>query len=193
MNRRTSSHQAIIAFGSNLGDRRGNISQALQFIAEDPRIEINKVSSYFETTPVGGPSGQSNFINGALIARVRTSARELLCVLHEIEQTLHRKRERFWDARTIDLDLIWFDSEIIDEPGLVVPHPRLYWRSFVLDPICEIAPSIVVPTTQLTFEEHRNLLYCNFRTFSCMTAILRRKDGKLAILERHRTDSNGFI
>ena len=184
-------HEAIVSFGSNLTDRRDNIKRALRYLSLDPCIEIIKTSSLWETPPAGGPCGQQQFLNGALIVRTTISALELLKLLNEIESRLYRKRERFWDARTIDLDLIWFDGDVICEPGLIVPHPRLYWRHFVLDPVCEIAPNAIVPTTRMTFWEHRILLYRNFCDFPTLTALLQAKT--CAVGGVYRSNSKGFI
>ena len=138
---------AAIALGSNLGDRRATLESAVRSLALTPGVEVLRVSSFIETAPVG-PGEQNDYLNAALIARVTLSAHELLACLHAIEKSHGRDRsatER-WGPRTLDLDLILFGDEVIDAPGLHVPHPRLRERAFVLEPLTQIAPEMSVPT-----------------------------------------------
>lgn len=131
---------AWIALGSNLGDRRQSIENALAALSESG-IAIDRVSTLRETDPVGGPAGQGAYLNGVAQATCSMSARVLLDTLHAIESMLGRVRAEKDGPRTIDLDLIALADEVIDEPNLIVPHPRLVDREFVLEPLAEIAPS----------------------------------------------------
>ena len=139
---------AYIGLGANLGERELTVRQALEEIDRLPETSVAKVSRFHETEPVGVVD-QPDFINA--VARVETvlSARELLDELLRIERQLGRRREREqrWGPRTIDLDLLLFGSERIDEDGLVVPHPRLLERPFVTEPLREVMtePAIDVP------------------------------------------------
>jgi len=133
---------AYVGLGSNLGSRRAMLDQALELLGE--RVAVVAVSSLRETDPVG-PVEQPWFLNG--VARIDTdlSAHQLLEHLLEVERVLGRERRERWGPRTIDLDLLLYDEDSIDEPGLTVPHPRLHERRFVLEPLAELHPGLVVP------------------------------------------------
>jgi len=136
----------FLALGANLGDRRGTLDEALRRLCER-EVEVAEVSSFIETDPVGGPSGQGCYLNGAVRVRTRHSPRELLDLLLEIEGELGRVRrpgERD-EPRTIDLDILFYEDRIIEEEGLCVPHPRLHRRRFVLKPLAQIAPDRIHP------------------------------------------------
>lgn len=135
-------HQVFIALGSNLGDRAENLRRAVMLLGG--MLHVEAVSDWFETKPVGGPAGQGAYLNGALHATTTGSARTILQFCLEVELQLGRDRSataQRWGARTLDLDLLFFDDAVIYEPpGLIVPHPRLSERRFVLEPLCQIAP-----------------------------------------------------
>jgi 2-amino-4-hydroxy-6-hydroxymethyldihydropteridine diphosphokinase len=134
--------KAVIAIGSNLGDRELNIDSAVAEIAK--KIEVTHLSTNFETDPVGGPD-QPKYLNAVLIAESLLAPHELLEYLLEIESRLGRTREVRWGPRTIDLDLIIYGNEIIDSADLVLPHPRAHERRFVLEPWAEIDPEAEIP------------------------------------------------
>lgn len=134
--------KAVIALGSNLGDRELNIDSAVAEIAKI--IEVTHLSTNHETDPVGGPD-QPKYLNAVLIAESLLAPDELLKALHAIESRLGRVRDIHWGPRTIDLDLIIVDDEKIDSPDLVLPHPRAHERRFVLEPWAEIDPEAVLP------------------------------------------------
>lgn len=144
----------FVALGSNLGDRHAHISAAVGALSRLPGAEVTRVSTIIETEPVG-PAGQQRYLNG--VAQIRTSLgpRELLTHMLGIE--LERGRDRAasprWGSRTLDLDLLVFGEQVIQEPGLSVPHPRLRERLFVLEPLFEIAPGLVLPPDGLTVRE----------------------------------------
>jgi len=137
---------AYIAMGSNLGDRHANIQGGLDGIADLDGTTIIHCSTIIETGPVG-PGEQSRYLNGVVHIQTKHRAGALLAALLEIESRFGRDRasEIRWGARTLDLDVLVYADEVIDEPGLQVPHPRLHTRSFVLVPLCEIAPDLVLP------------------------------------------------
>ena len=137
---------AFIALGSNLGDRRGSIEQAIKALDLSPGVCVQSVSSLIETEPVG-PLPQGAFLNAVLQVSTSLGPRDLLALMLEIERTLGRVRDpaNRWGPRTIDLDLILFADQVIREKDLIVPHPRLAERAFVLVPLCEIAPNVIIP------------------------------------------------
>jgi 2-amino-4-hydroxy-6-hydroxymethyldihydropteridine diphosphokinase len=136
---------ALIALGSNLGDRRDNLRRALDALRAQPGIIVERVSSLYETAPVGGPPGQGLYLNAAAALRTESSPDDLLRLLFDIETSLGRVRAERDGPRTIDLDLLFYDDVIRDEPTLTLPHPRLHQRLFVLQPLAEIAPGVVHP------------------------------------------------
>ncbi|CAB4763662.1 unannotated protein [freshwater metagenome] len=135
--------KAVIALGSNLGNRELYIDSAVAEIAKI--IEVTHLSTNYETDPVGGPA-QPKYLNAVLIGESVRSPHELLNSLLEIESRLGRTREIHWGARTIDLDLIVYGDEKIDTPDLVLPHPRAHERRFVLEPWAEIDPDAIIPS-----------------------------------------------
>jgi 2-amino-4-hydroxy-6-hydroxymethyldihydropteridine diphosphokinase len=134
-----------ISIGSNLGEREDTIREALALLAVEPGIEVDAVSSMRETDPVGIVD-QPKFLNGAARVFTELPPRAVLERLLAVEQRLGRVRtsERF-GPRTIDLDLLVYADEVVDEDGLRVPHPRLAERRFVLEPLVELDPELVVP------------------------------------------------
>jgi 2-amino-4-hydroxy-6-hydroxymethyldihydropteridine diphosphokinase len=137
--------RAFVGLGANLGDRERTIRRALELLAREPGVEVVAVSSLRETDPVGFVD-QPRFLNGAAELRTELRPRELLDRLLAVERALGRTRggPRF-GPRTIDLDLLLYDDERIDRPGLEVPHPRLHERRFALEPLAELDPDLVVP------------------------------------------------
>jgi 2-amino-4-hydroxy-6-hydroxymethyldihydropteridine diphosphokinase len=134
-----------IALGSNLGDRAAHLAGAVAALRREPEIDVVAVSAVYETAPVGPPP-QGPYLNAALRATTRLAPGALLERLRHIEASRGRcrRRER-WAARTLDLDLLFYGDERIDEVGLCVPHPRLHERAFVLEPLCDVAAAFVHP------------------------------------------------
>jgi 2-amino-4-hydroxy-6-hydroxymethyldihydropteridine diphosphokinase len=136
---------AWVALGSNLGDRAAHLAFAVAALRASEGVEVVALSSLWETAPVG-PPGQGPYLNAAAALRTALDPRPLLERLLAIERARGRRRSGARDeARSLDLDLLAYDSLRIEEPGLVVPHPRLAERAFVLEPLCEIAPDLVLP------------------------------------------------
>ena len=142
--------RAYIALGANLADRERSIRKALRMLAEDPGIAVMKVSSLFDNPSVGGPPGAPRFLNAAAEIESTLPATELLNRLLAVERRLGRTRQTKWDPRIIDLDLLLYGDEVIDLPGLKVPHPLMHGRNFVLVPLAEIAPDVVHPVLHQT-------------------------------------------
>jgi len=141
--------KAFIGLGSNLGDREANIRQALQFLEQLPETTIVRGSSLYDTEPVG-VSDQPNFLNGVVQIETHLAPRQLLWNLMLIERRLGRVRTQPWGPRVIDLDLLLYGDEVVDEDDLQVPHPLMTQRSFVMVPLVEIEPLLVHPVTNQT-------------------------------------------
>ena len=135
----------MIGLGSNLGDRKAILELAVASLAETPGIKILAVSSFHETTPVGGPSGQGPFLNAATAVETTLSPSALHERFNDVEIQLGKIHRVRWGARTIDLDLLLFGDQMIHDSSLTVPHPRMAYRRFVLAPLAEIAPDLVLP------------------------------------------------
>jgi 2-amino-4-hydroxy-6-hydroxymethyldihydropteridine diphosphokinase len=136
--------RAYVGLGSNLGDRRATIERAVELLGERPDVDVVAVSTLRETDP-WGPIAQPRFLNGVVAVDTALRPRALLDLLRGIETALGRVRGERWGPRTIDLDLLLYDDAIVQEPGLVVPHPRLHERAFVLEPLAELDPCLAVP------------------------------------------------
>ena len=134
--------KVVIALGSNLGDSRSILSDAIDQIGQS--VDIQAVSKFHETIPVGGPE-QPNYLNAVLIADTQIQPLELLALLQSIENKAGRVREERWGPRTLDLDLITYEELVMDEHLLTLPHPRAHERGFVLSPWFEIDPQAVLP------------------------------------------------
>ena len=133
---------SYIGMGSNLGDREKNISSAVEYLKKTSGIKVTRVSSLYETDPVGGPP-QGKFLNGAIEIETYLSPYELLRRLKEIEMELGRKKTVVNGPRTIDLDILFYGDVKIEKEDIVIPHPRMEQRDFVLRPLNEINPAIV--------------------------------------------------
>jgi 2-amino-4-hydroxy-6-hydroxymethyldihydropteridine diphosphokinase len=142
--------RVAIALGSNLGNRERNLARAVEALRST--LTDVQVSSFIETAPVG-VTNQPLFLNGALVATTSLAARPVLELLLDLELQLGRVRPYAQAPRTIDLDLILFGDQQIDEPGLSVPHPRFRERRFVLEPLVEIASDLRDPVTGCTVAE----------------------------------------
>lgn len=135
--RRPKAHRAAIALGANLGDRRAALDRACAALSRLGRVTAR--SAWIDTTPEGGAE-QPRYLNGAAVLETTLTPRELLAGLLAIESEHGRQRHETGSPRTLDLDLLLYEQLRIDEPGLTVPHPRMHLRSFVLQPLAEIAP-----------------------------------------------------
>ncbi len=148
----------LIAMGSNEGDRRANLSGAIGMLAARTGFEVRAQSRWYETAAVGGPAAQPPYLNGAVIVETALPPTHVLGTLEEIETSLGRVREVRWGPRTIDLDLLLYHDVQIDSPRLTLPHPRMAFRKFVLEPAAEIAPAWRHPAIGWTLRELRDHL-----------------------------------
>ncbi len=131
--------RAFLALGSNLGDRRTYLREAVAHLPD-----VVAVSEVYETDPVGGPPGQGAYLNCVVELRTTRTARELLGLAQAAEAAAERVRVERWGPRTLDVDVLLVGDEVVDEPELTVPHPRMWDRGFVLVPLADLAPELVV-------------------------------------------------
>ena len=144
---------AYLLLGTNLGNRSLNLSQATAMITQTIGL-VTAASSIYETEP-WGVTGQPNYRNQVLATETALEPMAMLAQIHEIEKSLGRKRRIRWEARLIDIDILYYNDWLIESPTLVVPHARLAERRFVLAPLAEIAPDFVHPVLKKT---NRDLL-----------------------------------
>ena len=137
-------HKAYLSIGSNIGDKKENLLKAIENIGKIEDTEVIKVSTILETEPFGVVD-QDDFLNACLEIKTLLTPQELLKELLGIEEKMGRVRIKKWGPRIIDIDILLYDKEVIEDDNLAVPHPWMCERSFVLDPLCEIAPNIIHP------------------------------------------------
>jgi 2-amino-4-hydroxy-6-hydroxymethyldihydropteridine diphosphokinase len=137
---------SLIALGANLGDREQTLNAAIERLGTLGQTVSLHRSGWHETAPVGGPPNQGPFLNAAVRLETTASAEQLHLALRQIELDLGRRRVERWEARAIDLDLLLFADQVIETPQLVVPHPRMAFRRFVLEAAVEVAPEMMHPT-----------------------------------------------
>jgi 2-amino-4-hydroxy-6-hydroxymethyldihydropteridine diphosphokinase len=135
---------AVLALGSNLGDRGDILQGAVDAVAGIEGVHLTGVSPVYETVPVGGPP-QPDYLNAIVLGKITIPARELLDQLHEVEEMFDRVRLVRWGPRTLDIDIITVDGEHSDDPDLTLPHPRAHERAFVLAPWRDVDPEAVLP------------------------------------------------
>ncbi len=134
-----------VGIGSNLANPLRQAQRAIEALRAIPATRVLAVSPWYGSHPVGGPAGQPDYINGAACLQTRLAPEALLDALQAIEQQQGRERHTRWGARTLDLDLLLYGNQVINSERLVVPHPRLAGRAFVLAPLADIAPRLLLP------------------------------------------------
>lgn len=148
--------RVALGLGSNVGDRHAHLEAALRALRAE--VDVVAVSRFVETEPVGGPP-QGAFLNAAAVVDTALRPRELLELARRLEDAAGRQRGVRWGPRTLDVDLLLYGDEVVDESDLVIPHPRLHERGFVLDTLAEIAPAWVHPRLNRTVGELRENLH----------------------------------
>ena len=133
-------NEVYLSIGTNIGEREKNLQQAVQALMEQSAVQVTHVSSIYETAAVGYTE-QADFLNIAVAIETTLIAQEILEVCQSIENELGRVREMRWGPRTIDLDILLYNQETIETESLIIPHPRMFERAFVLVPLQEIAPN----------------------------------------------------
>ncbi len=184
-------HRVFIGIGSNLGDRAGNYREAIARLQALPGTRLVRQSSIYETEPIevrgGGP-----FLNGVVEIETQLEAPALLARLHGIERVMGRKRVRGrkprargpYRPRVIDLDLLFFDKEVIDSRSLQVPHPRLHERRFVLVPMSELAPALIHPKLNRSISELLTALKAPGRVTLMSAEMLRAQTNRREVVTR---------
>lgn len=150
-------HTAYIAIGSNMGDREKNLNSAIELINTSDFNKVTKISNFYETKPVGYLE-QDEFLNGALEIKTLMSPKKLMQFLLEKEQDLKRERIIKWGPRSIDLDILLYDNLITSEEEIIIPHPRMHERLFVLKPLADIAAYVMHPILNRRIIELANMV-----------------------------------
>lgn len=136
--------EAFLGLGSNLGDRLANLQRAVDALGAEAGVRVTRCSRVWETEPVGGPE-QPDFLNAVVSIETQIEPHDLLAACNRVEILLGRARDIRWGPRTIDIDVLLFDDRTIDDPTITVPHPRMCERAFVLMPLLELVPDLVLP------------------------------------------------
>ena len=164
-----SMHLAYIGFGSNIGDRLAHIQNAIQTLSKTEGITLQKISSLYKTDPVGYEA-QAQFLNGVAAIHTTLSPLSLLHTLKDIETAIGRKHRIRWGPREIDLDILIYGDLCVQTEKLIIPHPEMHLRGFVLVPLAEIAPDLVHPVFQVSiqtllnhFEDDKTVSESGFR------------------------------
>ncbi len=144
--------RVFIGLGSNKGNAAKQMRAALKALHYSGVGRIHQVSSYYQTSPVG-VTNQDNFLNAVCAIQTVYQPHVILERLQQIETRLGRVRTVRWGSRVIDMDLLLFEDRILSSPDLIVPHPRLHERKFVLQPLCEIAPHVIHPCEKKTIKQ----------------------------------------
>jgi 3-oxoacyl-[acyl-carrier protein] reductase len=152
-NRPDDAKRVFIGMGSNVGNRRGHLDKALEMLGDHPSINVEQVSSRYDTVPVGGPPGQGNYLNCVAELQTDLDPQRLLAALLEVEKKLGRVRKEPNEPRSIDLDLLLYGNLVFQSDSLTVPHPRMHERVFVLEPLAEIAPEVIHPVLRKSIGE----------------------------------------
>ena len=135
---------AYLALGANLGDRLASLQQAADLLAAAPGVTLVRSSRVYETDPVGGPD-QPDYLNAVVEVQTNLSPHDLLRACLDVETRMGRVRAERWGPRPIDVDLLTYDDRTVDDPDLVVPHPRMHERGFVLVPLSELTADPMLP------------------------------------------------
>ncbi len=153
MNRAKDTHKlACIGLGTNLGDRLANLKRSLDLFFQLPGVQLEACSNIYETKPVGGPE-QGSFLNACISVKSKLAPVELLQAMLAIEHKMKRARAVRWGPRIIDLDLLVYEEITVNTPVLQLPHPRLKERDFVLIPLADIVPQLIIPGVNQTVEQ----------------------------------------
>ncbi|MGE1197922.1 2-amino-4-hydroxy-6-hydroxymethyldihydropteridine diphosphokinase [Priestia megaterium] len=175
--------EAYIALGSNIGNRMEHLKSGVTGLMKHSEIKVVAVSSVYETAPVGY-TNQASFLNMVVKIQTTYSSEHLLDCLQAIEQTAGRKREIVWGPRTLDLDILLYSNEIIHTDRLSVPHPRMFERAFVMVPLNELAPSLILPVA----EEKVETITTRLSDLKDVKLFREQTTGILDMFENNRND-----
>ncbi len=150
--------KSLIGLGANLEHREKVLRDVVRQLGKLPHVNIVSLSRVYETTPIGGPDGQSVFLNAVALIESNFKSSDLLTELHKLETAFGRTRDTRWGPRVIDLDLLLHDDVVSDSPKIILPHPRMTFSRFVLHPACDVASDMVHPATGHTLGQLLNHL-----------------------------------
>ncbi|OFI05860.1 bifunctional folate synthesis protein [Clostridium acetireducens DSM 10703] len=150
-------HKAYIGIGSNMGDKKKNLNEAIEILNDNEFIKVTKISKFYTTKPVGYLE-QDDFLNGALEIETLMEPEELVDFLLNVEKKLKRERIIKWGPRTIDLDVLLYDDMVSSNEKIILPHPRMHERMFVLEPLNDIAPYLIHPLLNKRIFQLKNIL-----------------------------------
>ena len=168
--------ECLIGLGSNLGDRAAQLDEACQLLCGHPQIRgVSAAARFMPTPPIGGPAGQDPFLNAALRVTTSLSPAAALAAVRDVEQQLGRERRERWGPRAIDIDILLYDQRVVETDELVLPHPRMAVRRFVLAPACEVAADMVHPATGWTMAQTAAAARRSHRTMWRLPASTRRR------------------
>lgn len=156
--KQVTNNKIYLGLGGNLGDPLSQFIEARQRLGGHPQIEIKSSSPIYQTPAIGGPAGQPDYHNAVLEIETKLSPRDLLETCQEIETACGRTREVRWEARKLDIDLLFFGQQVSEIPQLTLPHPRLHNRHFVLLPLADLAPGFLHPRLHRTASDLLNEL-----------------------------------
>ena len=145
--------RVFIGLGSNLGDRLEHLFTAVRLLAAVPGVQVRQLAPIIMTEPIGGPAGQEPYLNSVVEIDTQLEPLALLDRCQAIERQLGRMPSEHWAPRPIDLDLLVYDDRVVNDPRLMIPHPRLHERWFVLEPFAQLAPALIHPTTRRSIAE----------------------------------------
>lgn len=148
----------FLSIGSNLGDRALYVQTAVNSLNNHKKINISQQASILESDPVGGPDGQGKYLNTVIEIATELDQFHLLKFCQNLEEAAGRKREIKWGPRTLDIDILIFNNLIQDSPILIIPHPEMHYRRFVLQPLSEIAPELIHPVLGISVSKILNNL-----------------------------------
>ena len=158
-------NRVYLSIGSNLGNKKSYLDFAITALKENSKIKVNRISSYISTKPYGY-TDQDEFLNGCIEIETIYSPHMLLNIINKIENNAGRKREIHWGPRTLDIDIILFENEIIHDSKLTIPHIDMENRLFVLEPLSEIAPYAINPITNMSIKSMYENLYNKIKQLS---------------------------
>lgn len=149
--------EVYLSIGSNMGNKEENLDYVVECLKDNEYFKNVKASAFIETEPYGGVE-QDSFLNGAIKLQTIMSPHQLLAYIHVLEQDKGREREIHWGPRTLDVDILFYEDKVISDDDLIIPHPDMVNRSFVLDPMAELAPHFIHPVTKKSILQMKNTL-----------------------------------